>query len=635
MVIFALSGMVIFAIMGLSIDAGVSYLQSDRLERAAASAALAGVAYLPGDYSSAQNAALVEAARNGYTNAGSGNSCPGNPSPCVVTAQPATNELKVTISESVPTTFLALLGFGNHTVARSATAIFLPPIALGQPGSQQGSAMASPCDGVGSGGQYCSNPSSGLGSGGSNYYFERTEGWGNPRSEGDALTPSPDETSSICGPSSVSCVASPPDYHQISPMVGTEPYFPSSNADLALNYTGGYNYLVAVPPGQSADVQIYDPSFAPDSHDQTTHYSYHEDDSSFPNGSTTNTDYAAMAYTVFQVPTLSSYASDVPVSQEIFYPFNASGLYGQSSSTASYYYFPHSNASGEAAGCTGTGTGAQTTVTRWIPTVYHQWISALQASSTLTNSNDKALFCDALSPGSGVYLKNTNAAGGATMYWRLEVDTLQWNGAPTCTSSGCSVPATTGGNNGQSRAHKGYAVRVAAAPASTCSGCTISALSDMTVYTPIISGSSPLTFGIPLFQLDPAYAGRTIEVDIFDPGDVGGGAAYMGVQQPDGSWATASITALGNSIGAGGTTTVQQNWQGNTTVCSACFQTAYSNGGSIYNGQWLQLAVTVPTSLSNWSNYWQLEYSVSSGVTAGDTFSVEVSSAGSPDHLLP
>src|SRR5580700_10813346 len=145
MAIFALVSILLFVVAGLSIDAGTSYLSSNQLERAAAAAALAGVAYMPGDYPDAQNAALVEAARDGFPNAGSGNACAGNPSPCVVTSQPTTNELKVTISTSVSTIFLRLIGFGSHTVVRSETAQYLPPISLGQPGAQQGSGMNGTC----------------------------------------------------------------------------------------------------------------------------------------------------------------------------------------------------------------------------------------------------------------------------------------------------------------------------------------------------------------------------------------------------------------------------------------------------------------------------------------------------------
>ena len=77
MAIFALVSVLLFVVAGLSVDAGTSYLTSNKLERAAAAAALAGVAYLPGDYPDAHNAALVEAARDGFPNAGSANACSG------------------------------------------------------------------------------------------------------------------------------------------------------------------------------------------------------------------------------------------------------------------------------------------------------------------------------------------------------------------------------------------------------------------------------------------------------------------------------------------------------------------------------------------------------------------------------
>ena len=93
MAIFALVSVLLFVVAGLAVDAGSSYLTSNKLERAAAAAALAGVAYLPGDYPDASNAALVEAARDGFPTAGTnGVSCALNTFPCVLVSSPTTNE---------------------------------------------------------------------------------------------------------------------------------------------------------------------------------------------------------------------------------------------------------------------------------------------------------------------------------------------------------------------------------------------------------------------------------------------------------------------------------------------------------------------------------------------------------------
>jgi Flp pilus assembly protein TadG len=662
MLLFALMAIVLLTIAGLAVDAGMSYFSSDQVERAAASAALAGVAYLPSDFADAQNAALVEASRNGFTSQAA---CPNAPT-CVTVQQPSgtTNQLEVTVNTRVPTTFLALLGFGAHTVSRTATAEFLPPVALGQPGALQGSVLSGSCNGVGVTTAYCQPTSleGGLGSGGSNFYFERTEGYGNPRSEGDPYMPTPLDQPTSCGTPAVPCVAAPADYHQISPMDNHEKYYGS----LDLNYTGGSNYLIAVPPGQSVDVQVYNPGFAPDSADQSnTNYTYHEDDSSFTDLSAKATDYAAMSYTVFSVPTLSSDLQDTPISQTVFYPYNATCLDQGGNATGtkcsgnttgtplltkdSYYWFPP------------TGSSAQppTTVpvtTSTVPQLYHNWVSVLDPVA----GNDSNLFKTTMLYANGYGTNELSNPATATndLYFRLEVDTLQWNGVPACGSATCARPnsGTVGTtnyttSNGQASAHKGYAVQLVApgtintcstaSPPAQCPTATMSAMSDMTVYTPIESQSTSSSFSIPLFQLDPSYANQPIDVYVFDPGDVSyqsghQGSAYMGIQEPGGTWAPASISSIGNSIGSGGGTgTVASAWP--TAACRsglACFQTATSSG-SIYNGQWLKLEIKVPGTVSNWNAYWNLVYYVSPYAQAGDTFAVQVGFAGSPDRLLP
>jgi hypothetical protein len=617
MAIFALVSVLLFVVAGLAVDAGTSYLTSNRIERAAAAAALAGVAYLPGDYPDAQNAALVEAARDGFPNTGNGGtSCNVNQWPCVLTNQPATNELQVTIKTSVSTIFLRIVGFGSHTVVRSETAQYLPPISLGQPGSQQGADLSS------------------LGVTG---YFERQEGYGNPRSEGDAFTPSPDQNSNSCGPTGGdSCsAASAPDFHSLSAEAGTE------SPDATLEYQGGNNYLIDLPPGTSADVQVYNPSFAPDTCDgsQTSApYCYHEDDSSFAGTSAACTAYSAMEYTLFTVPTLSSHLGDVKQGQEIFLPYNATNL-----TAATPNYVPI---------IAPTCPGALPAAVNYTPVTYHEWVSALNFNPA--NAKDKALYNGANKY--GATLSNPNPAGSADIFYRLEVDSLQWNGTPFCKGNSgapCAYPNTSPATVGQSQAHKGYAVRLVTPGKTSCtSACgTISAMDDMTVFTPVNGATNP-QFAIPLFSVDPtAYAGQTINVDLFDVGDVGGGAAYVGLREPNGTtWATANtITDLGASLAGasppsgGGNVSSLNNWPVGGAPCDACYQTAGSGGGAIYQGQWVQMQIQIPAvitgpggSACGTSNcYWSLVYDVASNATAGDTFSVEVGFDGSPDHLLP
>ncbi len=149
MIIFGLILLVLIAITGLAIDAGVSYVDQNAEERAAAAAALAGVPYMPGGCSpscstgTAGVAALATAARNGFPNGALVN---GQPITVTVARYPAgcssscdPNKLTVSVAGSVPTTFLRVLGFGDHPVTVNETAYYLPPLSLGQPGGAQGS----------------------------------------------------------------------------------------------------------------------------------------------------------------------------------------------------------------------------------------------------------------------------------------------------------------------------------------------------------------------------------------------------------------------------------------------------------------------------------------------------------------
>ena len=232
------------------------------------------------------------------------------------------------------------------------------------------------------------------------------------------------------------------------------------------------------------------------------------------------TDYSAMSYTLFSVPTLSSDLQDTPISQVVFLPFDATCIYDNGTSCGnqpSYTWFPTA------------ATGTPTTV-NGVPNIYHAWTSVLDTPA----GNDTNLVDTTMPYNNGYGVNELSNTGTTTLYFRLEVDTLQWDRAQTCGSATCAKPEAYT-NNSQSTAHKGYAVRLVApgtslicsqdnppatSPPAACQTATMAAMGDMTVYTPIESGSTPSSFSIPLFQLDPSYANQYIDVDIFDIGDI-------------------------------------------------------------------------------------------------------------------
>src|ERR1700724_2029295 len=165
-VLLALTGTLLIGGVGIAVDLAVGYMYSIAAERAAAAAALSGVVFMPDQFTPA-SAVPVGSRNNAFAPADAANAV--TVSPSVVPGHP--NQLKVTVSRNAPVFFMQLFGFSTYRVARSAIAAYLPPISLGQPGSQIGSSLGE--------------------LGRTRFAFMREEGWATDRSQGDAYTPDP------------------------------------------------------------------------------------------------------------------------------------------------------------------------------------------------------------------------------------------------------------------------------------------------------------------------------------------------------------------------------------------------------------------------------------------------------------
>src|SRR6202158_2977603 len=232
-VLAALMIIVLFGAVGLAVDGGVGYYYNTMAERAAGAAALSGVVFMPGQLTPAQaiplasgndatDRAIAEAAHNGFSMAGAN---PQNVNVIVSGGPGFDNKLQVTVSRDVPPFLMQLSGIPSSHIQRTAIATSLPPLSLGQPGTQTGSTTAQ------------------LGTGGNNYFFMRTEGWSTDRQQGDAFTPNP--SGGALGVSS--------DLHAISATQGND------TGDGSLPNRGGYNYLVNLPNGGCDPQQLRQP----------------------------------------------------------------------------------------------------------------------------------------------------------------------------------------------------------------------------------------------------------------------------------------------------------------------------------------------------------------------------------------
>lgn len=131
-----------------------------------------------------------------------------------------------------------------------------------------------------------------------------------------------------------------------------------------------------------------------------------------------------------------------------------------------------------------------------------------------------------------------------------------------------------------------------------------------------------------LAQVEAAHAGKTLEIKLFDPGDIGNTSLRIRMPTATGfSYASFTWTATGSSGGApvsGGPTTTLQT----------------SNGSvNYYNNQWVTLTVQLP---SNYTapqpsgepgpGWWKIEYAALG--FGQDVTTWEVSIRGNPVHLI-
>ncbi len=709
MLIFALSAAVIFAVVGLSIDAGVGYFNSTLEERAAEAAALAGVTDMPNGWATGSVAGQVTilAQQNGFaatataaedgmvatgangltvsdfqvpsTCGGAGQSpCVAQPNQCGGVSQPdcARNRLLVQVCVEVPATFLALVGFGNHVECQQATAEYLSPITLGQPGSQLGTDLTA------------------LGTGGTNYYFLRSEGWNSDRAQGDAFTPSPldDNTNGGNGTYPTPDTLNPTgaaDEHSLNETTSPATDVPLSDfpfGTLSVDERGGQNYLIQIPPGQSDVVDVYNPVFGPDADSNATdcnlakapngqpstatnedNYNYHECDGDFSNtsgdsGLAAAEMYSAMSYSLFSVPDIFNDSGDQLISQTMAFPIDARDW---NTGAGEWYDVAHGG-NGGAAPFGKEFKGA-------MPSVWQQWVNICAPPQV---TGDTSLITAKYGTINGVLQNASDCVltnnSSSTEYYRLRVDTLDYNGQDGERDS----------LSAHSEAHKGYAVEVTASGGGSCSlttpGCEIGALNDLAIYTPISVGvGSSGSFSVPLVSIPPEYAGEDVYVDIFDPGDVsctgtGGNVNdcnLISIYQPGGTqvatlgakgatWLGPSIDDPSNAIcyvgssspqcsggandcagGATGSTDVAGQPAIVSTRCKNNSVTNNTGNTNLYNGTWVSFDIAVPPGYDPGSNpngwFWDLKYTLTgSSSSAGDTITVTAGFNGSPLHLV-
>lgn len=143
----------------------------------------------------------------------------------------------------------------------------------------------------------------------------------------------------------------------------------------------------------------------------------------------------------------------------------------------------------------------------------------------------------------------------------------------------------------------------------------------MVTYNNLVSGAQ--TFY--LAQIAQVHAGKTMQIRLFDPGDVSGNASLR-ILSPDGNaynYVNFSYTADNGRSGSG-----------------SSIQTASSSGGSFYQDALITITIPLPSTYGSvgltpagetGAGWWKIEYTVAGG---NDTTSWQVDIQGNPVHLL-
>ena len=140
LVIFALSAFVFVGMCGVVVDVAWYWANTLRVQRAADAAALAGAVLLPGKVNTgADNAylrATNEAKKNGYISGGGIAVTPMQNSLAVAGGNP--RELDVSITAPVPTFFMRVFGIDSINATRTAKAEYVLPVPMGSPQNYYG-----------------------------------------------------------------------------------------------------------------------------------------------------------------------------------------------------------------------------------------------------------------------------------------------------------------------------------------------------------------------------------------------------------------------------------------------------------------------------------------------------------------
>lgn len=526
-VIFALMLAVLMGLIGIAIDTTYAWREALRVQRAADAAALAGVVYRPGDFTTATSVADNAATRNGFTSSST--------TTVNVIAPTDPRELDVSITTQVPTFFSRIFGINYFTVTRLSKAVYVTPVPMGSPLAYFGTNEDCPVSGT------CGSQPTTTSTGGSlgvsiasQGFFGAIEGEGTDKRTGDAFA----------------------TYWNPNPTLNTQ-------------YTAdGYRY--EIDAAAAGTVYLYDPLFCATAGKTGAGSGGHAGTGDHWTGTPTSVSTYFLLWDTHNEPLAPAFwTKSAELDEANQNQVDKSTRYG--STTLTNY--------------ADTGTPSSPADCESDPQ-HNKWVALGAVSAGETYS--------------------------------LQVTTTN--------------PANLSANRSQSFENM-FSIAVSGGGKVYGSASVGSSVPSMVAYTNIDSGSQEFY----LAQIDrTAGAGRTIEIDLFDPGDTTA-ASWIQIE-PDGTpaWQPTTFSYTADNGRSNSSTNCIETYGGSGTAPSGCSETATS-GGIFYQDSWVSIKVTLPTTygdaahpLSN-GGWWKIKYTVSGG---NDTTTWQIRTGGTPVHLI-
>ncbi len=576
--LFALSVTTLVALVGLSIDGLRVYITYSQAQRAAEAAALAGAPYLPDfptsatpapDGNDATDRAVREAAKNGFGDASAIS--------VTETAGP-TPTIHVTIHISVALALLSVIGLAPVASAASASAEVLPPIALGGGAASMGD-MAEGVE------QQVATISS------ANELMQRGDpftplcasGWSEASDTTHADAATPIYTSYLgiatnlpqygggpqCSP------GSPGNPDQIAPGFG-------GLATRATAVPTGNSYLVTIPAGgANYSVWVWNPRFVWQGNASQNSLLYTNENIYNDTGNTDNPAfYSDVSYSLFSAPELYNRAADAPIAALWAGSQPPDTSPDPPLTPGQIVNIPPLDAYGRDVQVHGCPAGGA-------------W--NLSGGSTYGGTIIPGQGCLASLPadvGAWVQEPATLAApAGSPAFFRLTADVSDGSGRQSYAVKVCHN--ATGGAVG------------CAADGATIAGWNSDTMTER---------GAALTETYPLANIGAAYAGRQVQLSLFNPG-YGAGNVTLTIVPP----------------AAGGTVTYPAYLRMTGNVSTPAIQTS-QNGDCLYHGKWVRLTLTLPPDYSG--GLWQVTFSSDTGAP-NTTMTVTANLVGPSIVLLP